>query len=296
MSKKRKKSRNAGRFATVTTCISTTLVLVLLGIVVLFVSVGTNFSKQIREGLTVEVLMNDSTRNADMLKTQNLLRTAPYARRVDFISKERGTREMNEALGNDMCELAGSSPIPAEFEVYLKADYANLDSIAHYEKSIRAMPGVTDIIYPRDVMESLDRSIPVVGIILLSVAALLALVSFSLIGNTLRMSIYARRYSIQTMKLVGASWGFIRRPFIWQAFRIGLTAAVLAGGILAGAMYWLQYTAGMGEVYLNELVTPEVWIVTLGTIFVCGIVLTVWSAYVSVNRQLNLRTGEVYLK
>lgn len=262
----------------------------------LFVSVGTNFSRQIREGLTVEVLMNDSTRNADLLKTQDLLRHAPYTRMVDFISKERGTREMNAALQGDMCEFVGGSPIPAEFEVYLKADYANIDSIAHYEKSMRAMPGVTDVIYPRDVMESLDRTIPVVGIILLAIAALLALVSFSLIGNTLRMSIYARRYSIHTMKLVGASWGFIRRPFIWQAFRIGLVAAILAGGVLAGMMYWLQYMAGMGDVYLNELVTPDVWIVTLGTIFVCGIVLTVWCAYISVNRQLNLHSADVYLK
>lgn len=110
------------------------------------------------------------------------------------------------------------------------------------------------------------------------------------------MNIYANRYSIHTMKLVGASWGFIRRPFIWQAFRIGLFAAILAGGLLGGTLYYLQFGTGEGDIYLNQLVTPEVWIATMGVIFVCGILITIWCAYISVNRQLNLRTADVYLK
>jgi cell division transport system permease protein len=297
MSKTRKKKRRVGRFATITTCISTTLVLVLLGTVVLFVSIGTNFSRQIRQELTIEVLLNDSVTNEQMLATQAKLRQAPYARLVDYISKERGTREMNAALQGDLeTDFLGGSPIPAEFEVYLKADYANLDSIAHYEPSVRALPGVTDVIYPRDVMGNLDRTIPIVGAVLLVVAGLLTLVSFSLINNIVRMNVYANRYSIHTMKLVGASWGFIRRPFIWQAFRIGLFAAILAGGLLGGTLYYLQFGTGEGDIYLNQLVTPEVWIATMGVIFVCGILITIWCAYISVNRQLNLRTADVYLK
>lgn len=199
MSKTRKKKRRVGRFATITTCISTTLVLVLLGTVVLFVSIGTNFSRQIRQELTIEVLLNDSVTNEQMLATQAKLRQAPYARLVDYISQERGTREMNAALQGDLeTDFLGGSPIPAEFEVYLKADYANLDSIAHYEPSVRALPGVTDVIYPRDVMGNLDRTIPIVGAVLLVVAGLLTLVSFSLINNIVRMNIYANRYSIRS--------------------------------------------------------------------------------------------------
>lgn len=296
MAKKRKKNRSAGRFSTLTTCISTTLVLILLGIVVLFVTVGTNFSRQLREGLTVEVMLNDSITNKDLMTTQSRLREAPYARKVDYISKERGTREMNEALKSDMIDFLGVSPIPAEFEVYLKADYANFDSISHYEKSMKAMPGVSEVNYPRDIMTSLDRTIPTVGLGLLVIAGLLALVSFSLINNTIRMSIYARRYSIHTMKMVGAKWSFIRRPFIWQAFRIGLVAAILAGGLLAGGLYYLQFEAGAGDIYFNQLITPEVWIITLGVIFVCGLLLTMWCAYWSVNKHLHMSTSEMYLK
>lgn len=292
---KKRKKRSSGRFSTVTTCISTTLVLVLLGFVVLFVTIGNNFSRQLREGLTVEVVLNDSISKADLLKVQAWLRQAPYTRRVNYISKERGTREMNEALQGDMVDFLGTSPIPAEFEVYLKADYANLDSLRRFEPSIKALPGVDDVNYPHEVMAGLDRTIPAVGLGLLAVAALLAVVSFSLINNTVRMNVYARRYSIHTMKLVGARWSFIRRPFLWQAFRIGLAAALIAGALLGGVMYYLQFEAGAGDIYLNSLVTPVVWCATLGVIAACGLLLTLLCAYFSVNRHLRMSVGQMYL-
>lgn len=296
MSGKHSKRKNTGKFSVVTTCISTTLVLMLLGIVVLFVTVGNNFSRQIREGLTVEVMVSDTIHRSDLLSLQTFLRQAPFSRRVDYISKERGTREMNEALQGNMDEFIGSSPIPAEFEVYLNSAYANLDSLSHFEPVLRSRPGVIEVSYPRDVMESLDRTIPMVGLALLIVAALLALVSFALINNSVRMSVYARRFSIHTMKLVGAEWSFIRRPFLRRAFFIGLVAVLIADGLLGGSLYYLQFMAGEGEVYLNDLITPEVWAATLGIVAVCGLVLTVWCAYLSVNRHLRSDESDVYLK
>ena len=296
MSGKHSKPKNTGKFSVVTTCISTTLVLMLLGIVVLFVTVGNNFSRQIREGLTVEVMVSDTIHRSDLLSLQTFLRQAPFSRRVDYISKERGTREMNEALQGNMGEFIGSSPIPAEFEVYLNSAYANLDSLSHFEPVLRSRPGVIEVAYPRDVMESLDRTIPMVGLALLIVAALLALVSFALINNSVRMSVYARRFSIHTMKLVGAEWSFIRRPFLRRAFFIGLVAVLIADGLLGGSLYYLQFMAGEGEVYLNDLITPEVWAATLGIVAVCGLVLTVWCAYLSVNRHLRSDESDVYLK
>ena len=296
MNHSHKGSRSAGHFSTVITCISTTLVLVLLGLVVMFVTMANNFSQQLREQLTIEVMLNDSITAGDQLATQRALQQAPYSRKVDYISKEQGIKEMNDVMGGDIGTFEGTSPVPAEFEVYLKYDYANLDSLRHFEKSIISLPGVTEINYPGDVMESLDRTIPAVGIGLLVVAALLALVSFSLINNTIRMSIYARRYSIHIMKLVGASWAFIRRPFIWQAMRIGLVAALIAGALLGGALYYLQCVAGMGDIYINNLVTPEVWVITMGCILVCGLLLTAWCAYVSVNHHLRMKGESFYVR
>lgn len=296
MSKPHKKRRTRGHFGAITTCISTTLVLVLLGIVVLFVSVGNNYSRQLREGFTVEVMLNDSIQPVQQSTTLVALRKAPYAREVNYISKEQGMREMNDVMGGDLGTFDGTSPVPAEFEVFLNYDYANADSLARYEKAMLALPGVSEVNYPRDIMQSLDRTIPAIGLGLLIVAGLLALVSFSLINNIIRMSVYARRYSIHTMKLVGASWSFIRRPFIVQALRIGIVAAIIACGLLGGMIYYLQFEAGAGDIYINQLITPEVWIYTLGVIVVCGICLTAWSAYLSVNHHLSLRGGEVYVR
>ena len=296
MSKPHKKRRTRGHFGAITTCISTTLVLVLLGIVVLFVSVGDNYSRQLREGFTVEVMLNDSIQPVQQSATLAALRKAPYAREVNYISKEQGMREMNDVMGGDLGTFDGTSPVPAEFEVFLNYDYANADSLARYEKAMLALPGVSEVNYPRDIMQSLDRTIPAIGLGLLFVAGLLALVSFSLINNIIRMSVYARRYSIHTMKLVGASWSFIRRPFIVQALRIGFVAAIIACGLLGGMIYYLQFEAGAGDIYINQLITPEVWIYTLGVIVVCGICLTAWSAYLSVNHHLSLRGGEVYVR
>lgn len=296
MSKPHKKRRTRGHFGAITTCISTTLVLVLLGIVVLFVSVGDNYSRQLREGFTVEVMLNDSIQPVQQSTTLAALRKAPYAREVNYISKEQGMREMNDVMGGDLGTFDGTSPVPSEFEVFLNYDYANADSLARYEKAMLALPGVSEVNYPRDIMQSLDRTIPAIGLGLLIVAGLLALVSFSLINNIIRMSVYARRYSIHTMKLVGASWSFIRRPFIVQALRIGIVAAIIACGLLGGMIYYLQFEAGAGDIYINQLITPEVWIYTLGVIVVCGICLTAWSAYLSVNHHLSLRGGEVYVR
>lgn len=296
MSKPHKKRRTRGHFGAITTCISTTLVLVLLGIVVLFVSVGDNYSRQLREGFTVEVMLNDSIQPVQQSTTLAALRKAPYAREVNYISKEQGMREMNDVMGGDLGTFDGTSPVPAEFEVFLNYDYANADSLARYEKAMLALPGVSEVNYPRDIMQSLDRTIPAIGLGLLIVAGLLALVSFSLINNIIRMSVYARRYSIHTMKLVGASWSFIRRPFIVQALCIGIVAAIIACGLLGGMIYYLQFEAGAGDIYINQLITPEVWIYTLGVIVVCGICLTAWSAYLSVNHHLSLRGGEVYVR
>ncbi len=294
--RRHRRRRHGGRFGIVTTCISITLVLVLLGVVVSFVTICGNYSRQLREGLTVELTLSDSITKPQLLHVQDELRRAPYSRRINYISKERGTREMNAALQGDMGDFLGVSPIPAEFEVYLHADYANLDSLRRYEKTMRALPGVTDVCYPHDIMAGIDRTIPAVGGALLVVAALLTVVSFSLINNTVRLSVYSHRYSIHTMKLVGAKWSFIRRPFLLAALRIGATSVLLAGTLLGGTLYFLQFEVGGGELYVSTLITPFVWTATLGTIAVCGLLLTALCSLVSVSRYLRMDTGSLYLR
>ena len=296
MSRRRKKTRGKQRLQVVTLCISTSLVLVLLGMVVFSVLTANNLSAYVKENLTVTVMLGDNTTvNQAHLLCRDLYHR-PYSRNIDYISKEQAQREQSEAMGSDPSEFLGFNPFVATLEIQLKSDYVSRDSMKWIAKELRANPKVIDVAYQEDLMDKVNDNLRKVNLILLALAVLLTCVSFSLSNNTVRLSVYSRRFIIHTMKLVGAEWSFIRRPFLRRAFFIGLVAVLIADGLLGGSLYYLQFMAGEGEVYLNDLITPEVWAATLGIVAVCGLVLTVWCAYLSVNRHLRSDESDVYLK
>lgn len=288
----KKKKRSSGGFNTVTSCISTTLVLILLGTVVFFVTMADNLGRSLRENFTVQVLLSDSIPNREAVKLQTFLRQQKYVRHVSYTSKEKATREQAEALETDPAEFLGYSPIPASFELHLKAEYADNDSLARYTPALKKQTYITDVIYPQDLMDAVNYNIQRVSIVLLAVAILLAFVSFALINNTMRLSVYARRFTIHSMKLVGAKWSFIRRPFMKRAFWIGFTSAVLADGLLFGMMHYLI----SWDADISQLITPIVMAATLGSVFFCGLFLTLACAFFSVNRHLHMSGNEVFLK
>ncbi len=172
----------------------------------------------------------------------------------------------------------------------LKADYVASDSLRWITSELQALPKVNRIDYQKDLVDKVNHNIAKIGIVLLTLAILLTFISFALINNTVRLSIYARRFSIHTMKLVGASWGFIRRPFVWQAVCIGLISAVLAVGALAGVLAW-SYRQ---EPAILNVITPEVQIITGASVFAFGIVITAVCAYISVGKFLKMKAGELY--
>lgn len=288
-----KKKKNGGALGNITSTISTTMVLILLGAVVMFVTMAMNFSRSVRENFTVEVLLDDSISTRDLMALKNDLKRMPCTKQVNYISKEQGTREMMRDLDGGPEDFLGGSPIPAEYEVFLKAEYANKDSLARYVTALQKRPYVKEVVYPLDLMATMNHTIHIISGVLLAVAALLAFVSFSLINNTVRMSIYARRFSILTMKLVGAKWSFIRRPFMARAFWIGLIAALVADGLLLAGMQALMHMNVNNEF---EVITPLVMAATLGSVLVCGLMLTLLCTFFSVNRHLRMTTDQVYLK
>ena len=288
----KRKKHIGGRFATVTSCISTTMVLILMGIVVFFVLFANNFSRDVRETMPVAVVVNNDLSQQELYLLQRYLREQPYTLRTSYVSKEKGTKQVSEVMEDSPEAFLDYNPIPAEFDVYLKAEYANLDSLKHFVPILKQRAGVADVVYPIEEMRSLDKTIPTVSLVLLVLAVLLAFVSFALINNTIRMSIYARRFIIHTMKLVGARWSFIRRPFMWKAFAIGLISALIASGLTGVGIYllWMQ------DLYIGSLITPIIVGATIGTIFVSGLVMTLACAYICVNRYLRMSEGQMYLK
>ena len=290
MSKKKKRVRNRRGMQAVTLCISTTMVLVLLGMVVFFVLSARNLSAHMKENLTVTVMLKDSVTVNDAHLLCRDLYHRPYSHNIDYISKEQAQKEQIKELGSDPTEFLGFNPFPATLEIQLASDYAHTDSSKWIAKELRKDSRVSDISYMEDLMDKVNANLRRVSIILLVLAVLLTFVSFSLISNTVRLSIYARRFVIHTMKLVGASWGFIRRPFLQQAIGVGVVAALLANGVLGAGVYGLYLT----QPGMLDIVTWDVLAITAGAVFLFGILITAFCAWLAVNKFLRMKASELY--
>lgn len=288
---KKKHRHHPGHLDSVTAGISTTMVLILVGIIVFIGTMADSLGRSVKENFTVEVLLEDSLSKADTQKLQKELIAMPYTKHVTYISKEKATKSMAEAFDTDPKEFIGNSPFPASFELHLNADYADTDSLKRFMPALKETAGITDVIYPEDLMSKVNKNFQQISIVLLIIALLLSIVSIALINNTMRLNVARRRHSIQTMKLVGASWSFIRRPFIRRALRMGILAGLLADGVLGSGIYTLM----SWDEEVAALITPFVITTTLGTVFVCGGVLTVVCSFYSVNNHLHMSRDEAAL-
>lgn len=274
----------------ITSSISTTLVLLLLGMVVFFVLSANNLSTYVRENIGISVLVSDDMKEPEALKFQKTLNEKSYVKESVYISKEQALKEQTEAMGTDPAEFLGYNPFTASIEIKLNAQYANSDSIAWIEKEILTNKKVMEVSYPQNLIDSVNRNIQKVSIFLLGLAALLTLISFALINNTIRLAIYSKRFLIHTMKLVGASWSFIRRPFLVRNVWIGVLAGIMADAILLGMAYMLvKY-----EPQLIEIITPNALLVVMASVFVFGLAITFLCAYISINKYLRMKASALY--
>ena len=274
----------------ITSSISTTLVLLLLGMVVFFVLSANNLSTYVRENIGISVLVSDDMKEPEALKFQKTLNEKSYVKESVYISKEQALKEQTEAMGTDPAEFLGYNPFTASIEIKLNAQYANTDSIAWIEKEILTNKKVMEVSYPQNLIDSVNRNIQKVSLFLLGLAALLTLISFALINNTIRLAIYSKRFLIHTMKLVGASWSFIRRPFLVRNVWIGVLAGIMADAVLLGMAYMLvKY-----EPQLIEIITPNTLLIVMASVLVFGLAITFLCAYISINKYLRMKASALY--
>jgi cell division transport system permease protein len=274
----------------ITSSISTTLVLLLLGMVVFFVLSANNLSNYVRENISFTILISDDMKEAEALKLQSAMAEKNYVRKSIYISKEQALKEQTEAMGTDPAEFLGYNPFTASIEIKLKAAYAHTDSIAWIEKEILTNKKVMEISYPENLLDSVNRNIQRLSLFLIGLASLLTLISFALINNTIRLAVYSKRFLIHTMKLVGASWGFIRRPFLLRNLWIGMLAAAIADAILLASAYTLVNY----EPQLIDIITPSTLLTVMMTVFVFGVTITSMCAYFSINKYLRMKAGTLY--
>lgn len=287
---KNKTSSRQGGLQVITLCISTAMVLILLGMVVFTVLSAKNLSSYVKENLTVFMDLGQDLTETEAKQFCDNLTAKKYINSLKYISKEQVLEETKKMLGADPTEFAGTNPFLPSVEFQLNAEYANNDSLKWISEELTKLPNVTEVRYPEDLIFQVNKTVRKISLVLLILAALLLIVSFVLINNTVKLSIYARRFNIHTMKLVGASWAFIRRPFVKQAVAQGMAAGILANIVLGVAMYFLvQYQPDVMEV-----VTWKVLAITAAAVFLFGVIITTICSWFSVNKFLKMKAGELY--
>jgi cell division transport system permease protein len=290
MGKKKKTAGSRHGLQVVTLCISITMVLVLLGLVVFTILTARNLSAYVKENLTVTVELGDNMTQQERGAAYNRLKVRPYVRQITYISKERALKENSEEMGSDPQDFIDFNPFPAIFEIQLTEPYANTDSVVQVKKDILYIPKIAEVRYAEDLIDMVNSNLSRISVTLLVLAILLIFVSFTLISNSVRLSVYSRRFLIHTMKLVGASWGFIRRPFLRRAVGVGIVAALLAILILGGGIYALYSQ----EPDLLTIIGWQELTITGVAVLLSGIVITSICAYLAVNRFLRMTAGELY--
>lgn len=290
MGKRRKKTGKRSSLQVITLCISTALVLILVGLVVLSVLSARNLSKKVKENLTVTLVLSEDITESEVAQMRKALASKRYVQHVNYISKEQVLADMKKDLGYDPTEFIKYNFYTASLELNLKSDYANRDSMKWIGAELKKHQKVKEVDFRQDLMDQVNDNIRKASIVLIVLAVLLTIISFSLINNHVRLGIYASRFNIHTMKLVGASWGFIRRPFIWRAICIGLVAALIAILVLGAGVYaWYTKTPD-----ILTYITWEVLAITGGVILLFGILITTFCSYVSVSRFLRMKAGDLY--
>ena len=288
MSKKRK--TKTWRILALINTIVTTMVLILLGMVLLLTLTANVVGNSVRENLVVTVVLQEDVPTEEAQKLQKNLCAKSYVNSIEYVSKEQALKEHVESMGIDPSEFLEANPFPISMEVSMKAEYSNNDSLLWIEKELEETPQIEEVVYQKDLVENLNRNLTYASLVLLGIAALLIVVSLSLIYLTVQLIVYNHRFIIHTMKLVGAKWSYIRRPFLINSFWVGLISAVLADAVLFGLIMW----AAKYDEAILLYVTRQNMLIVAGGVLAVGLLITVVCTYVSVTQQLYKKAGRLY--
>ena len=290
MSTPKKKKRFTFLEARITSTLSVSLVLFILGIMSMLGILAGNLSVYVRENIGFSIVLKETANEEQVNRLQQLLAHADYVKAAQYISKEDALKEIMLELGENPEEIIGYNPMQASIEVRLKADYTHPDSITHIDQALRKHTFVEEIHFQKDLIQAVNDNMRTIGVILFALAAILMVISYVLISNTIRLTAYSRRFIIYTMKLVGATPGFIRRPFILSNILCGVIAAVLAIIMLACCV---SYVVGEFDNF-NTLIDTRMILTVYGIVMLLGILLTAISSFFAVNRYIGMKRDDLY--
>jgi len=278
------------RSSYITSIISISLVLLLLGMVGLLLINGRNIRKQVMESIGFNVILKENVKEADIYQLQKILDSREFILSTQYITKEEAALETEQMLGEDFIRFLGYNPLPPSIRVRLHQPWANPDSVMIIEQDLMKYDSIEEVYYKKSLLYAVNENIRQITLIILGFSILLALISVTLINNTIRLSIYSKRFIINTMQLVGATRGFIRRPFLYTSAASGFTGSLIALAILFGLIYLLQ-DEFEGVISFKDY--DMLSILALGVILT-GIILNWVSTYFAVNKYLNIKTDKLY--
>ncbi len=279
------------RGAYITSLISISLVLLLLGIVGLLLINAQMLSKHVKENLCFSLIIKNDTKEPDIKQYQKTLDTYDFIKSTEYITKEDAAIQLQEDLGEDFVETLGYNPLSTTINVYLKSEYANPDSIKKLETFfLNDTNLIGEVSYQQNLVNLINNNIKKISIILLLFSVALFIISFALLNNTIRLMIYSKRFIINTMKLVGAKRNFIRKPFLRSGAIQGMLGAFIAIVILSGIVYFINRK--VGEI-INVIDLKNLGIL-FATVIVLGIFLSVISTLFSINKYLRLKSTNLY--
>jgi cell division transport system permease protein len=273
-----------------TSTISMSLVLFLIGMVSLLLFVARDMGTQIKENISLSLILNENVSGANIQRIEQYLQNSKYVKSVDFISKEDALKEHIETMGDNPEKFLGYNPLMASFEIKLKADYANNDSVNYIESKLKVFDGINRISYQKDIVNLVNDNIARISLLLMAVATILLLISITLMNNTIRVSIYANRFLINTMKLVGATPWFIRKPYMIRGMVNGLLASLISILMLGLLILYIKNELGLNlfALQLNTLIEVSAIVIAL------GILMTALSSYFAVGKYLRMKTNDMY--
>lgn len=285
-----KMARKTLRTSYLSTVVSIALVLFMIGTLGILVLHARKISNHVKENIQLTVMLLPEAKDEATNKLIATLEKESAVKEVLFVSKEEAAASLKEELGEDFVEFLGYNPLLASVDVRLKADFTDIDTIEALKAKIISFPVVKEVDYQQSLIDMINRNIRTFGLIILGFSAILFFIAAALINNTIRLSLYSKRLLIKSMKLVGATRGFIRKPFVWSGILQGFYGALIANLLLAG----LMYLTGKQIPDLAELSDAKMILTLMGGVIAAGILISGISTFFAVNKYLNRNTQELY--
>jgi cell division transport system permease protein len=278
------------RTSFITSVISISLVLFMLGLLGIVVLYAKKISEYVKENIGFTIVMNDDTKELDIIKMQRYLNSRRYVKHTEYITKDKAAIDLKKDLGEDFIRFLGYNPLSSSIEVRLRANYANPDSLKFIEKVFVKNKNVKEVLYQKPLLQLINQNVKRIGLIILVFSGLLLFIAVVLINNTIRLAVYSRRFLIKSMLLIGATQGFIRKPFIIKGIFQGIYGSVLAILMLGGVLLFAQKQIPE----LIEFTDVNLLILLSGVIVVLGIIISGISNYLAVRKYLTLKTDFLY--